>query len=216
MASLAEALRVVVILDAAAARGRPLGHIAAAAAEGGATMLQVRSKGAGAGELAALAREVRDAAASLPVIVNDRLDVALATSAAGCHLGQDDFPIAAARSLIPAGFILGASAGSAAEARAALAAGAHYIGAGPVNATGTKDDAGPATGVPGFAAIRAAAPGLPVVAIGGVSVGDVPLLIGAGAAGVAVVGAVLGADDPVGATRALREAVDTALRKSGA
>ncbi len=205
---LAEALRLLVILDAAAARGRSLGRLAALAAAGGATMLQVRAKDRGAAEFAALVREVAAAAPALPVTVNDRLDVALATGAAGCHLGQDDFPIGRARAMAPAGFWLGGSAGNPEEARGAARAGANYLGIGPITGTLSKADAGTAIGIEGFRAVHAAAPGLPAVAIGGVTAAAVPALLDAGAAGVAVIRAVLDAPDPRRATRELRDALD--------
>ncbi|MGD0992993.1 MAG: thiamine phosphate synthase [Gemmatimonadales bacterium] len=207
---LAAALRLVVILDTGVAREvkADLETLARHAAQGGATMLQVRAKRESAGDLADLTRRVIAAAAGLPVIVNDRLDVAVAAGAAGCHLGQDDFPIAEALRLAPPGFWLGGSGGTPEEARRAAAAGAHYLGIGPVAATGSKADAGGAIGIEGFRAIHAAAPDLPAVAIGGVTAELVPDLLAAGAAGVAVIRAVLGAADPVAATRALRAALD--------
>jgi thiamine-phosphate diphosphorylase len=203
-ADLGAALRLVVILDAAAAAGRDLAALAAEAEAGGATMLQVRAKGMPAADLAALTRRVLESA-QLPVIVNDRLDVALATGAAGCHLGQDDFPLDEARAMAPPGFILGGSAGS--EAEALRAAAAHYLGIGPIHATANKDDAGGAIGVDGFRRV-AAVTLLPAVAIGGVGEADVPALAAAGARGIAVIGAVLGAADPRAATRMLRAALD--------
>lgn len=210
MTRLIRALRVVVVVDAAAARGRDPGRLAAAAVRGGVTMLQVRGKDLPAAALADLTRRVRAVAGEVPVLVNDRLDVALATGAAGCHLGQDDFPMDEARRMAPPDFLLGGSAGSEDEARRAARLGAHYLGVGPIHATPHKPDAGAAIGVAGFARIRAATPALPAVAIGGVTVRDVPALIDAGAAGVAVIGAVLDAEDPADATWKLREAVDRA------
>ncbi len=198
------ALRLVVILDHDAARGRDLAAVAAAAVRGGATMLQVRAKQLPPGDLAALVRHVIAAAPGIPVVVNDRLDVAIATGAAGCHLGQDDFPIADARRLAPAGFLLGGSAGSDAELARALAQRPDYLGIGPVNVSPSKADAGAAIGVAGFRRLASAAGSLPCVAIGGIQPGDVAPLLGAGAAGVAVIGAVLGASDVEAATRALR------------
>lgn len=207
---LADALRLVVILDTGVARElkADLETLARRAAEGGATMLQVRAKRESAGDLADLARRVIGAAGGLPVIVNDRLDVAIAAGAAGCHLGQDDFPIADALRLAPPGFWLGGSAGTPEEARRAAAAGAHYLGIGPIAATASKADAGHAIGVEGFRAIHAAAPGVPAVAIGGVTAELIPGLLKAGAAGIAVIRAVVGAADPVAATRTLRAALD--------
>jgi thiamine-phosphate pyrophosphorylase len=195
-------LRLIVILDEHAAAGRDMAELAAAAVRGGATMLQVRGKGLRAGTLTDLTRRVITAAGQVPVLVNDRLDAAIAAGAAGCHLGQDDFPIADARALAPPGFLLGGSAGTPDEARSATAAGAHYLGVGPVNATAHKDDAGAAIGVAGFTAVREATT-LPCVAIGGVTGADIHALLAAGAAGIAVVGAVLGAPDPEAATAVL-------------
>ncbi len=208
---LADALRLVVILDTTVAReaGHDLETLAGLAARGGATMLQLRAKRRPAGEVADLTRRVLGAARGLPVIVNDRLDVAIATGAAGCHLGQDDFPIDRALTIAPPGFWLGGSAGSPDEARRAASAGAHYLGIGPIATTGSKADAGAAIGAEGFRTVRAAAPGVPAVAIGGVTAADVPALRAAGAAGIAVISAVVNAPDPLAATRALRAALDS-------
>ncbi len=205
-ASLEEAVRLVVILDAGVAGGRDLAALAAQAARGGATMVQVRAKEAAARDVADLVRRVM-AATALPVVVNDRLDVALATGAAGCHLGQDDFPIHAARAIAPAGFWLGGSAGDPDEARRAAGAGADYLGIGPIAVTASKADAGAAIGVEGFRRVHAAAPGVPAVAIGGITAALTPALMAAGAAGVAVIRAVLDAPDPEEATHAVRAAV---------
>jgi len=201
-------LRLVVILDVAAARGRDLAELAGGCARGGATMLQVRAKALPAGALLDAVRRVLDAAPGVPVVVNDRLDVALAAGAAGCHLGQDDFPIGAARALVPPGFVLGGSAGNSEELGRCVSQAAHYAGVGPIRATPNKGDAGEAIGVAGFARLRAEAPALLVVAIGGVTAADVPALARAGATGIAVIGAVLGAPDPEAATRELFAALD--------
>jgi len=165
-------------------------------------MLQVRAKSLSAGALADLTRRLIAAAGDVPVLVNDRLDVALAAGAAGCHLGQNDFPLGDAGTIAPPGFLLGGSAGNPDEARRATAAGAHYLGVGPVHTTAHKDDAGAAIGVAGFVRVRAAT-NLPCVAIGGVTAGDAPSLRAAGAAGLAVVGAVLAAPDVERATGSL-------------
>ena len=203
-----EALRLIVILDVAAAGDRDLASLAGLAAHAGATMLQVRSKTHGPGPLAALTRAVIAAAGPVPVVVNDRLDVALAAGAAGCHLGQDDLPIDTARRLAPAGFIFGGSAGTAEEAQRAVREGCDYLGIGPINVSPSKHDAGAAIGAAGFATIRAAAGATACVAIGGVQARDVPALMAAGASGVAVIGAALGAADVSAAVRELRNAVD--------
>ena len=203
-AGLVASLRLVVILDPAAAAGRDLPTIAASAVRGGATMLQVRAKDARGADLASLVRAVMAAAGGVPVLVNDRLDVALAAGAAGCHLGHDDVPLSAARTMVPAGFVLGGSAGDAGEARRAAQGGAHYLGIGPLHGTANKADAGAPIGIEGFRAVREAG-GLPAVAIGGVTAADVAAVRAAGGAGVAVIGAVVGAADPEAAARELSE-----------
>ena len=202
-ASLRAALRLMVILDPSAAGSRKLADIASQAAAAGATMLQLRAKHQDSATLAALAREILSAARGVPVIVNDRMDIALATGAAGCHLGPDDMPLRAARAMAPAGFVLGASAGTPAEAADAQREGADYLGVGPINATSSKHDAGSAIGVPGFERIRQAS-SLPAVAIGGIGEQDVAPLMAAGAAGVAVIRAVAEARDIHSAVEALK------------
>jgi thiamine-phosphate pyrophosphorylase len=205
--ALEQSLRLIVILDTDAAAGRDLAGLATAAVGGGATMLQLRAKQVGGREAAGLAARILAAAGSVPFVVNDRLDVALAIGAAGCHLGQTDLPIDAARRLAPPGFLLGGSAATAEEARRASDEGADYLGIGPLAATPSKADAAPPIGWDGFARIHAAVPHLPAVGIGGI---DTALAAGAraaGAAGIAVISAVLGAADPLAATRALRAAV---------
>ncbi|HEY2804304.1 MAG TPA: thiamine phosphate synthase [Gemmatimonadales bacterium] len=194
-------LRLIVIIDHDAARGRDCAALAAAAERGGATMLQVRAKQLGPGQIAGLTRQII-AAVSLPVIVNDRFDVAIATGAAGCHLGPADLPLDVARRLAPAGFILGGSAGNPEEARIATRGGADYLGVGPIHSTANKSDAGGAIGIEGFTAVRLAT-ALPCVAIGGVGASDIPALVEAGAAGIAVIGAALNADDVEEAVRRL-------------
>lgn len=203
-AGLRDALRLVVIVDAGAARGRDLAALAEAAARGGATMLQLRDKDAPPGRLAAIARRIQGAT-RIPLVINDRLDVALAAGAAGCHLGQDDLPLDDARKMVPAGFILGGSAGNETEARRATSAGAHYLGIGPVRTTPNKPDAGDAIGIGGFSRVRGATT-LPCVAIGGLSAADAAPLREAGAAGIAVIGAALDADDVAAAVRLLAQA----------
>jgi len=200
-------LRLIVILDAAAAGGRDLATLAAAAVRGGATMLQVRAKGLGARDFADLVRHVLPAAAGVPVTVNDRLDVALAAGATGCHLGQDDLPIDVARLMVPPGFLLGGSAGTPEEARRAAAQRPDYLGVGPIAVSPTKADAGGAIGWAGFRAVHSAAAHLPAVAIGGIDAALAAQAHGAGAAGVAVASAVLGAPDPEAAARAIRAAL---------
>lgn len=176
---------------------------ARAAVRGGATMVQLRLKVATARELVEVAREMV-AALPVPVIVNDRTDVALAAGAAGVHLGVDDLPVSAVRRFVPAGFIVGASFGS--EDELTHAAGADYVGIGPIRETASKADAGTAIGAAGFARLSRII-GVPAVAIGGVGPENAGELMAAGAAGVAVIRSVFAAADPEAAARQLRQAI---------
>ncbi|OLC04643.1 MAG: hypothetical protein AUH78_26675 [Gemmatimonadetes bacterium 13_1_40CM_4_69_8] len=204
--SLAEQLRLMVLTDAALLKGRDVVDVCRRAVAGGATALQLRHKGAMPHELAALARALV-AALPVPVLVNDRVDVALAAGAAGAHLGQEDPPLTALRPQVPAGFVLGLSVGSRAEADRVRDWPADYWSVGPCYATTNKADAGTPLGALGFAALARLAPaGVPVIAIGGITAATAGALAKVGAAGIAVIGAVLGASDPESAARALRSA----------
>ncbi len=129
-------------------------------------------------------------------IINDRVDIALAVGADGAHVGPEDLPVGVARRLLGEGPTLGASARTAADAHKALAAGASYLGVGPCYPTSTKDGLPDPIGAAGLAAVAAAVV-LPVLAIGGVTVERIPELLEAGAYGVAVVGAIAMAIDPL-------------------
>ena len=201
----------MVLTDAALLKGRDIVDVCRRAVSGGATMIQARLKSAPARELAALARALVSAL-PVPVLVNDRVDVALAVGAAGAHLGQDDPPLDALRPRIPPGFILGLSVGSREEADRVAAWPADYWSVGPCFHTATKPDAGASLGTEGFAALaRRAPPGVPVIAIGGITAARAGAILAAGAAGVAVTAAVFGASDPAAAARALRAAFDGPL-----
>jgi thiamine-phosphate pyrophosphorylase len=177
--------------------------LARAAERGGATSVQLRLKQATARELAELVRALVQAL-RIPVLVNDRPDVAIAAAAAGAHLGPDDMPVGLARQIAPAGFVLGASVGN--ETEAAAAAGADYWGIGPWRATPTKTDAGTGLGADGFSRLLQLAVGKPALAIGGVTPEDVPMILQMGGKGVAVVSGILGSDDVEAATRRYVEA----------
>lgn len=205
--TLGPGLRLMVLTDDALLSGRDPVDVCRRAVRGGATMVQVRRKDGTPGELAQLVRALVGAL-PVPVIVNDRVDVALAAGAAGAHLGQDDAPLDALRPHVPPGFILGTSVGSPEEAERVRDWPADYWSVGPCFATTNKADAGAALGVEGFARLaRLAPPDLEVIGIGGITVANVGAVIRAGAAGVAVIGAVLGATDPERATRELRAAM---------
>lgn len=210
-ADLALSLYVVTAADVVPGRGHV--ELARAAAAGGADAVQLRAPGLGGDDLRRLARAFVAALAPFDVlsIVNDDLAVAADAGAGGAHLGQADLAargldVAEARRRMP-GRVLGISADTPEQARAAAAGGADYLGV-TVWGTGTKADAR-AVGLAGLREIVAAVD-LPVVAIGGIDAERVPAALRAGAAGVAVVSAVAGSPDPVAATRRLRRVVDGA------
>ena len=199
------------VTDRALARGRPLADVVRAAVAGGVTCVQLREKEASAREFAAAARELLALLRPLgvPLIVNDRIDVALAAGADGVHVGQQDLSVADARRLGPPGWIVGVSAESVADAARAERDGADYVGASPIFATPTKADHAPPLGLAGLRALRAATK-LPLVAIGGLHVGNARETIRAGADGLAVVSAIVAADDPRAAAAELRREIAAA------
>lgn len=196
-------LRLIAITDNVRDGQAGLIARAVAAAEGGATCIQLRLKDVAARDLTSVARELVRAV-PVPVIINDRADVAIAAGAAGVHLGADDIPPAAVRAFAPPRFIIGVSVGSEEEVANAIAA--DYAGIGPVYATGTKRNAGSAIGTGEFARL-AAATGLPAVGIGGITAANARAVIGAGGTGVAVVASVFGANDPRAAAAELLSAI---------
>jgi thiamine-phosphate pyrophosphorylase len=145
--------------------------------------------------------------AGVPLIVNDRIDVAVAANADGVHLGQSDFPIPLARELLGQDKLIGGSAATLDEARICVAEGADYVGFGPVYVTGSKADAGPVSGPRVLKQVVETIP-LPVIAIGGITAENIPEVMQAGAHGIAVISAVCCQIDPEGATRALRKALE--------
>jgi thiamine-phosphate pyrophosphorylase len=175
--------------------------------DAGAPLVQIRVKDVNDGERLELTERIvvlcREFGAQ--AIVNDRADVCVATQAAGVHGGADDLPTAALRALVGPDRVVGATARNATQSLAAQAAGADYVGAGPVYTTGSK------SGLPapfGPAVVRdVAAWSLPVIAIGGITVERLPDVLAAGAHGVAVIGAIAQADDPAAATRDLLRAL---------
>lgn len=190
--NVAQLVRLMLVTDDKLVRGRDLVTLAVAAERGGVSSIQLRLKQATARELTQLGRALVQAL-RIPVLVNDRPDVALAAGAAGVHLGPDDLPVDLVRRIAPPGFVVGASVGSVAEASDAGAA--DYWGIGPWQATATKDDAGMSLGAGGFARLLQLAGGRPCLAIGGVTPDDIPSVLLAGGKGVAVVSGVLGAED---------------------
>ncbi len=179
-----------------------------AALDAGVDVIQVRVKDVGDREALALVEAVL--ALCVPYgascIVDDRLDVALATGAHGVHLGAEDLPVAVARRVAGPDLLIGATVRNSTTAREAVVAGASYLGTGPAFATTTKDGLPGPIGVDGVGAVCASV-SVPVVAIGGVTAERVGALLAAGAYGVAVVGAVSDSSNPRTAARGLVEAL---------
>ncbi len=182
-----------------------------AAIRGGATAIQLREKALPAGDVVAIGRRIAAICrqAGVLFIVNDHADVAARCGADGVHVGQCDLLVPTARQILDGGKIVGASAGTIDESRRAQAAGADYLGVGSVFATSTKPDAGEPLGVARLAEIIRAVT-IPVVGIGGITAENAAEVVRAGAAGVAVIAAVVGQEDIAAAARRLRERIDAA------
>lgn len=213
---LRDALRLYVITDRGLARGRPDEEVVRQAIAGGATALQLRWKTGPLTEALHVGRVLRELChrAGVLFIVNDRVDLALALEADGVHVGLSDLPVEEARRLLGSEAVIGFSPERLDQALAAEQAGADYLGVGPVFPTSTKPDAGPAVGLEHLRRI-AAAVRIPVVGIGGITAENAAAVIEAGAVGVAVISAVVGAEDIVAAATRLRRAVDEALAQRG-
>ncbi len=204
------------VTDRALSRARTSVEIVRAAVAGGVTCVQLREKTCGTREFVAEARALRAVlrGTGVPLIVNDRVDVALAAGADGVHLGQRDMSVADARRLGPSAWIIGVSAESRDDAIRAEKDGADYVGVSPVFATATKADHAPPLGLEGLRAIRAAV-GIPLVAIGGIHVENARAVIRAGANGLAVVSAIVSAESPRAAAAALRREIAAARDGAG-
>jgi len=197
--------RLYVIIDLEVLKGRDSLKVAQGAVAGGADVIQLRGKASTAKELAEAGRAMRGLIKKDEAlfIVNDRPDIALAVGADGVHLGQDDLPVADARSILGRERIIGLSTHSLEQASDAQESGADYIGVGPVFSTPTK---------PGYKAVGLdliskvkKINGIPFVAIGGIDESNISDVIAAGADKVAVVRAVCGAEDVMGATKKLKD-----------
>ncbi len=203
-------LTLYLVVGSGVTRGRPLDEVVAAALRGGATLVQLREKALGDAELVEVARALKGRLAPLgvPLILNDRVEVAKAAGADGVHLGQDDLDAARARAILGPDGLIGVSAGTAEEAARIDRGLADYVGIGPVYATATKPDAGPPIGIAGLAGLAASLRPLPVVAIGGIGLREAAEVMASGAAdGIAVVSAICGAQDPEAAARSLRREI---------
>jgi thiamine-phosphate pyrophosphorylase len=206
-----DACRLCVITDRQVGRGLSHFEIAAQAVEGGASMIQLRDKVAGPRQLLSEARDIAQLCRARGVcfIVNDRLDLALAADADGVHLGQDDLPPKAARTILGRDKFLGVSTHSLEQAIQAAEEGADYLGIGPIFATGTKATGYEPKGCDIIRQLRTRID-LPLVAIGGITLSNVGEIVRAGATGVAVISAIVGADDITAATAAFATAIHQA------
>jgi thiamine-phosphate pyrophosphorylase len=197
--------RLYVVSDRQQTRGRSLVEVVVGAAQGGASMVQLREKDLSARDLLALGHQLQTALTpyDVPLLVNDRVDVALALDAAGIHLAGHSLPTAHARRLLGSHKLIGVSTHSVSQARAAMDEGADFIVFGPVFETPSKVAYGPPQGLRQLADVVRQVT-LPVLAIGGITVDNLACVMQEGAHGVAMIRAVLAAPDPCAAARALR------------
>lgn len=194
---------IYLVTDDGCLQGRALIDCVREALEGGVTLVQYRAKTASSAEMYDEALQLKALCDSfnVPLIINDRLDIAMAVGAAGVHLGQDDLPCAAARKLLGEDYIIGVSAHNPAEAKTALQSGADYLGCGAVFGTATKADV-KKLGTEGLTAI-CREKGLPVVGIGGVTADNYREVRAAGADGAAIVSGILAQPDIRATVRAI-------------
>jgi thiamine-phosphate pyrophosphorylase len=212
-------LRLNAIVDPEHAGGHDLAELAKLCALGGATLVQLRDKLSDTRAMIATARAIKTALAPLhvPLVINDRVDVALAAGADGVHVGQDDMAVTDARRLLGRDAIIGLSIKTVAEADAAPVDLIDYVGSGGVYVTGSKQQKNAPIGPEGLAqvigALHRRSSALPVCGIAGIDASNAGAVIAAGADGVAVISALSVAPDPAGAARTLRAIVDGMLAK---
>lgn len=196
---------------------KDLGTLALAAAHGGATIIQYRDKNSPTRDMISRARQIHAAikATGVPLLVNDRVDVALAAGVEGVHVGREDMAVADVRRLLGPNRIIGLTVKNEPDAQAAIDDDIDYACIGGLFETPTKENLQP-IGFDGFkrlaAIIRGAKPRLPIGAIAGIGLERTPLAIEAGADGVAVISAIFRQENPQAAAQALRSAVDQALQ----
>ena len=211
-------LRLYALLDPMVAGGRTLADLAANIA-GSTTLVQLRDKHGSTRTMVQEARALRAVLepAGIPLLINDRVDVALAAEADGVHIGQDDMAPEDARLLLGRTAIIGLSLSSVKHAQEAPLDLIDYVGIGAVYPTGSKDDASTPIGVAGLREIvevvRARKPRFPICGISGINAGNAADVIAAGADGVAVISALSLAPDPAKAAQDLRTIVDDALQR---
>jgi thiamine-phosphate pyrophosphorylase len=214
-------LRLYALVDPEHAGGRELPALARLVAQGGATLVQLRDKRSDTRVMVERARAIKAALApfAVPLLINDRVDVALASGADGVHMGQTDMAVEDARRLLGRDAIVGLSIKTVAQAEAAPIDLLDYVGVGGVFATSSKDNPNPPIGTGGLARIVAAfrrrAPKFPICGIAGIDASNAADTIAAGADGIAVISALSLECDPQAAAQDLRGIVDTALTQQG-
>lgn len=204
-----QALRLYLVTDQHSAGERTLTDIVNAAIQGGVTCVQLREKHLNTRDFLAQALVLKTLLAPhrIPLVINDRIDIALACGAQGVHLGQSDMPVAQARQLLPPEVFIGWSVESMADVVRSAALPVDYLGVSPIHATPTKTDTQLPWGLDGLRQVRAVTR-LPLVAIGGIHAHNARDVLAAGADGLAVVSALCAAPDPCAAAQALRQLID--------
>ena len=202
---LTDQLRLYLVTDQQALRGRTLTDVVLAAVQGGVTCVQLREKQASTREFVALACALNELLTPLgvPLVINDRIDVALASHAQGVHLGQSDMSVEQARQLLPPEVFIGLSVETIEDVARAASQPVDYLGVSPIHSTPTKTDTAPPWGLGGLRQVRAMTD-LPLVAIGGIHLANAAQVLQAGANGLAVVSALCSADDPDAAAKSFR------------
>ena len=206
-----QALRLYLVTDpSAAVGGRTLTDVVAAAVQGGVSCVQLREKQLNTRDFFAQAIALKELLAphNIPLVINDRIDVALACGAHGVHLGQSDMPVAQARRLLPPEVFIGWSVETMEDVARSASLPVDYLGVSPIHATPTKTDTAVPWGLEGLRQVRCAT-SLPLVAIGGIHAGNARAVLSAGADGLAVVSALCSAPDPRAAAAALRKLMDS-------
>lgn len=204
-------LRLYLVTDQRSAGSRTVADVVAAAVQGGVTCVQLREKQLNTRDFVAQAMAMKALLQphGIPLVINDRIDVALACGAQGVHLGQSDMPVAQARRLLPSAVFIGWSVETMDDVARSASLPVDYLGVSPIHATPTKTDTQTPWGLDGLRRVRSAT-ALPLVAIGGIHADNARAVLSAGADGLAVVSAICAADDPRAAAAALRKFCDGA------
>ena len=204
---------IYLVTDRGLACGRSNLEVVTAAVDGGTTVVQLREKDCPTLEFIQQAQSIKAflRKRNIPLIINDRVDIAQAVKADGVHLGQSDMPLEMAKGILGNTMIIGISAESIEDAITAEKGGADYLGISPIYATPTKTNTAPALGLEGLREIRKAV-SLPLVGIGGLNKDNAADVIRNGADGVAVVSAIVAADDPAAAARELTQVINEARK----